>query len=212
MTGATGSQGADGETADAGPEGPAGPIGKTGAKGADGVEGGLNVSCLSPCHGFAGIVAQWQTSTHYSAYVSNLGGTEVASWTGATACGNCHAIDAIAERVASNVGFVGSRGPSDLPNGQLGYISRLDQSRKESTYAGQATVAQVHCTTCHDVTANNDPHVTGAADYVKGSFPLRVATGKADQTLIERSSAVGIADGTPAGKFNMGNVCISCHR
>ena len=41
---------------------------------------------------------------------------------------------------------------------------------------------------------------------------MRVATGKADQMLIERSSAVGVADGTVAGKFNLGNVCISCHR
>ena len=92
-----------------GPLAPAGPIGRGPAPwDADGVDGGLNVSCLSPCHGFAGIVAQWQTSTHYSAYVSNLGGDEVASWTGATACGNCHAIDAIAVRVAGNVGFVGT--------------------------------------------------------------------------------------------------------
>lgn len=212
LTGATGSQGADGEAAGAGPAGPPGPIGKTGPMGADGVDGGLNVSCLSPCHGFTGIVAQWQTSTHYAAYVSNLGGAEVASWTGATSCGNCHAIDAIAQRAASNVGFVGAAGPLDLPAGQLGYISSIDKSRKEGTYAGQATVAQVHCTTCHDVTTSNDPHVTGASEYVKGSFPLRVATGKADQTLIERSSAPGVADGTPAGKFNLGNVCISCHR
>jgi hypothetical protein len=212
LPGATGAQGADGEAAGAGPVGPPGPIGKTGAMGSDGVDGGLNVSCLSPCHGFTGIVAQWQTSTHYSAYVSNLGGTEVATWTGATACGNCHAIDAIAQRVAGNVGFVGTVGPSNLPAGKLGYISSLDKTFQESTYAGQATVAQVHCTTCHNVDATNDPHVTGASVYVRGSFPLRVATGKADQMLIERSSAVGVADGTPAGKFNLGNVCISCHR
>jgi len=212
LPGATGSQGADGEAVGAGPVGPPGPIGKTGAMGRDGVDGGLNVSCLSPCHGFTGIVAQWQTSRHYSAYISNLGGAEVASWTGATACGNCHAIDAIAQRVAGNVGFVGTAGPSDLPGGKLRYISSLDQTPKESTYAGQATVAQVHCTTCHDVDATNDPHVTGASEYVTGTFPLRVATGKADQTLLERSSAVGVADGTPAGKFNLGNVCISCHR
>jgi cytochrome c551/c552 len=212
LPGATGSRGADGETGQAGPVGRAGPIGKTGAMGADGVDGGLNVSCLSPCHGFTGIVAQWQTSTHYSAYVSNLGGAEVASWTGATACGNCHALDAIAQRVAGNVGFLGAVGPSDLKAGKLGYLSSIDQTFKESTYAGQATVAQVNCTTCHDVNATNDPHLTGVAVYVSGAFPLRVATGKSDQTLLERSSAVGVSDGTPAGTFNLGNVCISCHR
>ena len=71
--------------------------------GADGGTVGLPTSCLSPCHGFNGIVEQWKTSTHYSAFISNLGGDEVATWTGATACGNCHAADALQMRVAGAV-------------------------------------------------------------------------------------------------------------
>ena len=219
---ATGSNGVDGQPGAPGADGDAGPAGEPGAPGADGqmgapgvtagtTDGGLNVSCLSPCHGFTGVVAQWQTSTHYATYISNLGGDEVASWTGATACGNCHAIDAIAQRMIG-VGFVGTTGPADTAHGKLGYIASTTQTLNEATYLGHSTVAEVHCTTCHDVNADNDPHRTGAATYVKGSFPLRVATGPDDQTLIERGSAVGVSDGTPAGKFNVGNVCISCHR
>ena len=58
-----------------------------------------------------GLVEQWKTSTHYATYISNLGGEEVASWTGNTTCGNCHAIDGVEQRVAGNVNFVGTTGP-----------------------------------------------------------------------------------------------------
>jgi hypothetical protein len=208
--GATGTQGADGTSGEAGPPGPPGVDISMGMAGATG-SGLLNVSCLSPCHGFAGIVAQWQTSTHFATYISNLGGDEVPTWTGATACGNCHAIDAIQQRVAGDVAFIGTAGPTDTAHGKLGYIASTDQSLQEATYTGQSTVAEVHCSTCHDTSADNDPHRTGAA-YVTGNFPLRVATGPNDQTLIEKGSALGTSDGTPAGKFNVGNVCISCHR
>lgn len=219
--GAPGEKGDPGQTGEAGPtgkQGPAGPAGPMGAPGEIGaagssgvVEGSLNVSCLSPCHGFTGLVSQWQTSTHYATYISNLGGDEVASWTGASACGNCHAIDALQYRMSGDVGFVGTAGP-DAPHGKLGYIATTNQTLSESTYKGHSTVAEVHCTTCHDVTADNDPHRTGAPNYVRGTFPLRVAVGADDQTLIEKGSAVGVSDGTPAGKYNVGNVCISCHR
>lgn len=227
--GATGSNGVDGEpgangeagppgdpgpAGPKGPAGPAGPIGDSGSMGAAGSnsEGALNVSCLSPCHGFTGIVAQWQTSTHYATYLANAGGTEVATWTGATACGNCHAIDAIAQRMAGDVGFVGTTGPSDTAHGKLGYITSTTSTLAEATYTGHSTVAEVHCTTCHDVNADNDPHRTGAPNYIAGTFPLRVATTPTDQTLIEKGSALGTSDGTPAGKYGVGNVCITCHR
>src|SRR5690242_3618484 len=100
-TGLTGPQGAAGLPRPARPPGEAGTPGTSLA----GFEGGaaLPSSCLSPCHGFNGIVEQWKTSTHYSAFISNLGGTEVATWTGATACGNCHSSDALEQRVAGNV-------------------------------------------------------------------------------------------------------------
>lgn len=210
--GEPGPKGDPGPAGPAGEQGPAGDPGGIGAAGSAGeVEGTLNVSCLSPCHGFTGLVAQWQTSTHYATYISNLGGDEVASWTGPSACGNCHAIDAIEHRASGDVGFVGTTGP-DAPHGKLGYIASTNQSLLESTYKGHSTVAEVHCTTCHNVTADNDPHRTGAPNYVRGTFPLRVPTGANDQTLIEKGSALGVSEGTPAGKFNVGNVCISCHR
>jgi hypothetical protein len=211
-TGATGSQGANGTPGDAGPPGPAGMDISSGMAGATGAGAGLiNVSCLSPCHGFAGIVAQAQTSAHFAAYIANLGGPNATEWTAPSSCGNCHAIDAVAQRVAGNVAFIGTTGPTDVLHGKLGYIASTTQALTESTYAGQATVASVDCSTCHDTSAANDPHLTGAV-YVKGSFPLRVATGPADQMLLEKGSALGTSDGTPAGTFNLGNVCISCHR
>jgi hypothetical protein len=173
--------------------------------------GGLTTGCLSPCHGFTGLVEQWKTSTHYATYISNLGGEEVASWTGNTACGNCHAIDAIEQRVEGDVNFNGTTGPVDLAHGQTNYLSSVNNKATESTYAGQAEVALVHCTTCHDVTAATDPHVTGE-DYVPGSFPLRVPVGAGEQARIEKSSAPGVVDGTEAGEYNMGNACIWCHK
>ncbi len=66
-----------------------------GLSGTDGGTVELSTSCLTPCHGFNGIVEQWKTSTHYAAFVSNLGSDEVTTWTGATACGNCHSVDAL---------------------------------------------------------------------------------------------------------------------
>ena len=90
--GPPGAQGPEGPDGPAGPPGPPGsdgsqgPEGPQGPPGADGMpqEGGLTTGCLSPCHGFTGIVEQWKTSTHYATYIANLGGEEVASWTGAS--------------------------------------------------------------------------------------------------------------------------------
>lgn len=74
QNGAAGQQGTPGTT---GPIGSAGPPGMPGAPGG-GVDGGLPTGCLTPCHGFNGIVEQWKTSTHYATFVANLGGAEVA--------------------------------------------------------------------------------------------------------------------------------------
>lgn len=219
--GARGPAGAQGPAGDAGPQGPQGPTGPSGADGAAGpsgpgydggtMDGALTTSCLSPCHGFTGIVEQWKTSRHYATYIANLGGEEVATWTGPNACGNCHAIDGIEQRVAGNVGYIGTTPPLNVTHGQTNYLNSTNSKITESTYAGQATVAVVHCTTCHDVTAANDPHVTGQ-NYVSGSFPLRVPTGVDDQAVVEKSSAVGTSDGTLAGKYGVGNACIWCHK
>ena len=107
--GAAGTAGAPGAVGGQGTAGPAGPSGSAGPEGPMGqnlpdVDGGLPTSCLSPCHGFGGIVEQWKTSTHYAAFVANLDGEEIPTWTGPSACGNCHAQDALTGRVAGSVG------------------------------------------------------------------------------------------------------------
>lgn len=223
--GPAGAQGPAGETGPQGDAGPAGPAGETGPQGPPGAgagggggEGGegnepgvLTTSCLGPCHGFTGVVEQWKSSTHYATFIANLGGEEVATWTGPQACGNCHALDAIEQRVAGNVGFAGTAGPASPEHGQLSYLNSANSRIAESIYAGSSSVAEVHCTTCHDSSANNDPHLTGEI-YTPGSFPLRVPAGPADYALLEKSSAAGLSDGTPAGEYTTGNACMWCHK
>lgn len=209
-TGATGPEGPTGATGPAGPEGPTGATGATGATGPAGTaDGGLTSSCLSPCHGFGGIVEQWKTSTHFAVYVSNLGGEEVDTWTGGGTCGNCHAVDGIEQRIAGTMKYSGTTGPVAAADGQLNYKNSTSSAITEATYGGAAKVAVVHCTTCHNAT--NDPHDTGAT-YTAGSFPLRVKTGANDEPMIEKSSAAGTSDGTKAGKYGVGNACMWCHK
>jgi hypothetical protein len=157
------------------------------------------------------VVEQWKSSRHFATYVANLGGEEVDTWTGPRACGNCHAIDAIEQRLANNLLYAGSDGPVNAGEGQLNYKNSQNDRIEEASYAGQATVASVHCTTCHDVAAATDPHLTGE-DYMAGSFPLRVPAGSTDQAIIEKSSAVGQSDGTPGGNYGQGNACMWCHK
>jgi hypothetical protein len=171
----------------------------------------LTTGCLSPCHGFSGIVEQWKTSTHFATYVANLGGEEVDTWTGTSACGNCHAVDGIEQRLAGKVRYLGTKPPTNVAHGQINYFNTTNNKIAESTYSGHASVAVVHCTTCHEVTAENDPHRTGAA-YVPGSFPLRVPTANTEQSFIEKSSSVGVSDGTAAGAYGVGNACMWCHK
>jgi hypothetical protein len=172
---------------------------------------GLPTSCLTPCHGFNGIVEQWKTSTHYSTFISNLGGDEVATWTGPSACGNCHANDAIEKRVAGSVGTVAGGSVANLAKGELGYRNPATGASAESTYAGQSKVASVSCVTCHSVTDATDPHRTGQA-YVAGSFPLRVPSGAADQATIEKSPDQTAVTGTSAGILGSANACVWCHK
>jgi hypothetical protein len=172
-------------------------------------DGGLTTSCLSPCHGFNGVVAQYQTSVHYAAYVNNLNGGEVADWTGATACGNCHAIDALQQRVQGNVTPAGDAGPENLQYGELDYFS--GGKLQEATYAGTAKVAAVYCTTCHYVTNANDPHVTGLP-WTPGSFPFQVPVDAGDPAYIEKSTTAGTVTGSSIGTLAEANTCIWCHR
>jgi hypothetical protein len=166
---------------------------------------------LSPCHGFGGIVEQWKTSTHYATFISNLGGDEVPTWTGATACGNCHAIDAISYRVANNVTVVDGGAIQNLSHGELGYAAPPKGGYAEPLYAGSAKVAAVSCTTCHAVDNTNDPHKTGLP-YTSGSFPMQVPVGASDQVYIEKSATVGTITGTPIGTLGTSNTCVWCHK
>ena len=216
-TGAKGATGEAGPQGDTGPQGEPGPQGEQGpagigAAGAGGTvpAGTLNASCMKPCHTFSGIVEQWKTSRHYATYISNLGGEEVDTWTGAKACGNCHASDGLELRAAGNVGHGGMVGPTDLGHGQTNYKDSGSGKISEVTYAGQTTVAVVGCNTCHDA-IGHDPHLSGA-DYVPGSFALRAPVGTDDYAVVERSSAVGTSDGTNAGKYRAGNACMWCHK
>jgi len=211
-TGPKGAQGEPGPQGDQGPQGEPG-IGAGGDGGGTVPEGTLNASCLKPCHTFSGIVEQWKTSRHYSTYIANLGGEEVDTWTGAKACGNCHAADGPQLRLEGDVTFSGTTGPVHLDHGQLNYRDSTvttSVSVKEIVYAGHATVAVVGCNTCHDAD-NNDPHLTGD-NYVPGAFPLRYPVGANDYAIIEKSSAPGVSDGTQSGKYRKGNACIWCHK
>lgn len=206
--GAAGTAGAQGPSGGGGPAGSAGPQGMPGPSGV--IDGGLPSSCLTPCHGFNGIVEQWKTSTHYATFVSNLGGTEVDTWTGPQACGNCHAIDGLSYRVAGNVGTVDGGAVANVKNGELNYKTPSG-STTESVYRGSAKVAAVTCVTCHEVSDATDPHRTGLA-FVPGSFPLRTPSGKTDQVFLEKSPAVGTITGTQAGLRGTANTCIMCHK
>jgi hypothetical protein len=176
----------------------------------DGGMTGLPASCLSPCHGFFGIVEQWKTSTHYAAFISNIGNDEVSSWTGPTACGNCHAQDAIELRVANDIATQGGGAVTNAKNGQLDYRNPTNAALSEATYTGMSKVAQVGCVTCHSVTPASDPHRTGLA-YAPGSFPLRVPSGANDGARIEKSPDTTAVTGTVAG-VGVSNTCIWCHR
>ncbi len=206
--GAAGAGGAQGTNGAAGPAGPGGPQGIPGP--IPTIDGGLPSSCLTPCHGFNGIVEQWKTSTHYATFVSNLGGSEVDTWTGPQACGNCHAIDGIAYRVAGTIGTVDGGAIANGKNGELNYKTPSG-SVTEGMYQGSAKVAAVTCVTCHAVDDTNDPHRTGLA-FTPGSFPLRAPVGATDVVFLEKSPVLGTITGTSAGTRGTANACIMCHK
>lgn len=229
-SGKDGADGAMGATGNAGPTGSTGAVGTPGAPGAPGPSGapgpagttttvdggvadgggmtGLPTSCLQPCHGFNGIVEQWKTSTHYSTYISNLGGTEVPSWTGQQVCGNCHANDAIEQRTAGSILLADGGVTGNLAKGELEYRDPAGKLA-EPLYAGNSKVAQVGCLTCHKYA--QDPHVTGKT-YADGDFPLRVPTGPDDESFIEKSPDTSAVTGSSAGKLGPANACVWCHK
>jgi hypothetical protein len=177
-------------------------------------DGGVSipVGCLSPCHGFNGVVAQFQTSVHYTEYLVNVSSAtpETAWTTPGAACGNCHAIDALQQRVAGKVLTSDEGGVVNLASGDLEYRDPVSHALSSANYAGSATVAEVYCTTCHAVTNANDPHKTGIP-WTPGSFPLQVGD-DAGTVFVEKSPDTTAVVGTNAGNFGPGDTCMWCHR
>jgi hypothetical protein len=177
----------------------------------------IPVSCLSPCHGFNGVVAQFQTSVHYTEYLVNVSSaTPETEWTApGSPCGNCHAIDGLQQRVTGNVGTTHDGGVENLASGELQYRDPVTSALSSANYVGSATVAEVYCTTCHAVTNANDPHKTGIP-WTPGSFPLQVAE-DGGAINVERSPSTDAVTGTQAsgpngGDFGPGSTCMWCHR
>jgi hypothetical protein len=214
-------------------EGPTGPAGESGNAGAQGPEGGqgsagqqgvagsgtlpdsgvaIPVSCLSPCHGFNGVVAQFQTSVHYTEYLVNVSSAtpETAWTTTGEPCGNCHEIDALQQRASGMVGAGDGGIVANLASGELQYRDPTTGALSSASYTGNATVAEVYCTTCHAVTNANDPHKTGLP-WTPGSFPL-VVSPDAGAINIEKSPSTAAVTGTDAGFFGPGDTCMWCHR
>jgi hypothetical protein len=144
-------------------------------------------------------------------YLSNVNTTTAAEWTTpGSPCGNCHAIDAMQQRAAGNVGTNGDAGVVNLASGELQYLDPTKSAPNYASYAGTATVAQVYCTTCHAVTSKNDPHVTGIP-WTPGSFPL-VVSPNGGSLFLEKSPSVGTVTGTNAGSYGPSDTCMWCHR
>jgi len=183
-----------------------------GAQGVPGqnAEAGVStaVSCMSPCHGFNGVISQFKSSGHYAAYIANLtSASPETAWTArGQPCGNCHAIDGLEQRVSGNVLTTDGGKVANLASGELQYGS--PGAQLSAGYAGNATIAEVYCTTCHAVTNANDPHVTGVA-WTPGSFPFVVDGGS---MFVEKSPSTAAVLGTNAGDYGPGNTCMWCHR
>jgi Cytochrome c552 len=175
------------------------------------LDGSVQVGCLSPCHGFNGVITQFQSSVHYSAYLMNLGTAQATEWTApGSACGNCHAIDGLQQRVNGTVGTKDDGGVANLSGGELNYRDPVTGAQSSATYLGSASVAEVYCTTCHAVTDANDPHKTGLP-WTPGSFPLQFPD-DAGSVFLEKSPTTAAITGTDAGNYGGGNTCMTCHR
>jgi hypothetical protein len=172
----------------------------------------IPVACMSPCHGFNGVVPQFQSSVHYTEYLVNVASaTPEAEWTQTgAACGNCHAIDALQQRVSGSVLTAEGGVVANLASGELQYADPVTGALDTANYAGTATVAEVYCTTCHAVTNANDPHKTGIP-WTPGSFPLQVPD-DAGTLVLEKSPDGSAVIGTSAGNYGPGDTCMWCHR
>lgn len=199
----SGEDGAKGEPGATGPAGPAGPPGAQGLPGAVADGGGvLSGACTTPCHTFGGVVDQWRFSNH-----SHPQNTEI----GTGACGNCHGIDGLEQRLANNYIVAPDAGvPTDVPKGHINFKA-ASGAITEISYGGATTIGRIHCSTCHAFDSTNDPHVTGK--YVAGQAPLRVPGGVNDTVILEKTE--GASPTVPTGQelaYRAGNVCVFCHK
>lgn len=203
-----GACGSDGERGEVGPTGAPGAQGQPGAPGAPGTpapiaEAGapLPKACTQPCHTFNGVVDQWRFSNHSHPQKNDIGGGS---------CGNCHAIDGIAQRVANKFVTAPDSGvPTDVAKGHLNYRT-ASGSASEIAYAGASAIGRIHCSTCHDFNATTDPHVTGS--YTARQAPIRVAGGAGDTVVLEKTLDAG---GPPVGQaiaLQGANLCAYCHK
>ena len=197
-TGGDGAQGQAGLTGQPGPQGTAGAPGPGG--GGDGGGSILTGACTQPCHTFGGVVDQWRFSNHSHPQKNLIGGG---------ACGNCHAIDGLQQRVANKYAVAPDSGtPVNVPKGHLSYATTAG-GVGEIGYGGATTIGLIHCATCHDFNATNDPHVVGK--YVPGTAAIRVPGGSADTVFIEKSPVAGAVTGQTLS-YKAANVCVMCHK
>lgn len=196
-----------GEPGAPGAPGVAGPPGAPGAAGPAGPGAALpdagfgSAACTAGCHTMGGVVEQWRFSNHSHPQESEVG-------TGA--CGNCHGVDALSQRLAGSYGTAPDAGaPSNVEQGHLSYRA-ANGSVGEIAYGGATVIGRIHCTTCHDFNPSTDPHVTGS--YAPRQAPVRVPSGPADTAYVEASPAGAT---TPVGQpvsYGLGNMCVYCHK
>lgn len=203
--------GDDGAAGTPGAQGPAGATGQTGAAGPQGLPGIVadagnpltQGACTTPCHTFGGVVDQWRFSNHSHPQENEIG-------TGA--CGNCHGIDGIQQRLANKYVVAADAGtPPDVAHGHVNFTT-TSGTVAEISYGGATTVGQIHCSTCHDFNPTNDPHVVGK--YVSGQAPLRVPGGADDYAVLEKTPAdtIPLASVGQTLKYRAANTCIFCHK
>lgn len=202
----SGEDGKQGEPGPAGATGAQGQPGPPGVQGAPGVaaDGGtaLSGACTTPCHTFNGVVDQWRFSGHSHPQENEIGGG---------ACGNCHGIDGLQQRLANNYTTAPDAGVAlDVPKGHINFRNN-GGGVSEIGYGGATAIGRIHCSTCHDFNATNDPHVVGK--YVAGQAPLRVPGGANDTVILEKTESTSLPQvlGQPLS-YKAGNVCVFCHK
>ncbi len=200
--GSDGEKGDTGATGAPGPQGPAGPAGNAGLGGGDGgITGSLSGACTTPCHTFNGVVDQWRFSNHSHPQENEIGGG---------ACGNCHAVDGLQQRLANSYTVPPDAGVAlEVPKGHVNYRA-VNGATNEISYGGATTIGKIHCATCHDFNPTNDPHVVGK--YTANQAPIRVPGGVNDYVLIEKSDAGATQAIGQQVSYRRGNVCVMCHK